>query len=494
MQRILALIIALVMVVTALAACGNKNTEEPDNTTTDSEQIEAPEVNDSDEAEGDDTTDKAENEAQTEKLSAQKIGNITDGNYTMYNGGIIYRDDSGKYGIISYDKNDTGAKYTVCKPLGSNFIVSESAPSDTISVETLNIAGVVDANGNELIPMKYASADSLNDRFVRVVVATEQTDNKDEAILYYTDRMLSLSPDEGDLLFKGIWYVYDLETGKTVEGATGTNSHNVTAKGNIITYYDEANKQISINEKGENLPDDAKVLSNGSYCTASGSKGSVYSDEGKLLFNFDSEVYSTSDIKSVGSYYSCRDYSKNVTELLDETGKKITEVPGSISDIYGKVIHYYDNSMNKLMTINGTKIDGSFEFTKHEDNSFEYAHVFDKADSTLLLKSDGTVLLEVSKDDDSIIFSNANAYKKIDDKSMYYSLKDKDYTIEGSGITNWLVAVKNEDFTKSVVCTITGEEIISGYVSYTAKNVEGKGAYILAENEDETYDVYFVSK
>ncbi len=104
--------------------------------------------------------------------------------------GYIYQ-ISGKYGVVSLDgSKDTGAKYAAAKEVDGSYsnkgyIAVRELSGDNKNVNT---CGLVDKNGNEVLPCKYAGIEMLNDRYAKVITADKETKDKDAALIYYTSR------------------------------------------------------------------------------------------------------------------------------------------------------------------------------------------------------------------------------------------------------------------------------------------------------------------
>ena len=81
-----------------------------------------------------------------------------------------------------------------------------------MTIENMNNVGVIDATGKVIVPEEYASVDVLNERFIKVCEVTEQTDSKDDALVFYTERSMAIFANDDDTFFKGNWYVFDAET------------------------------------------------------------------------------------------------------------------------------------------------------------------------------------------------------------------------------------------------------------------------------------------
>lgn len=478
--RLLSLVLALLMILTMFAGCSSKDNGDVTNET----------------GAGEETTNNEEIQNSydelPEGLTAEKIGTIdlnsvnTDGD-----GGIYYKDESGKYGIMSFDgKKDTGAQYTYCEPIGNYFQVTTSNPSESIAPADLNCIGVVDVNGREIIPMKYASFSRLNERYIRACEVTEQTTNKDEALVYYTDDMFSLTASDDDILFKGKWCIYDMTTGKPLEGITGTNSYQIYAYGNFVKYVTDAEEQITVNHKGEPLPEGARLFDNGCYALVKDNVGGVYDSEHNKLFDYAPDGFTPNS--SEGAYIVAAKYENGEAAyvLMDTAGKVVSAEFADRPFVYGDLIH----AGKTVCDFEGNAvIEGSFDsvsFEKQLGNAW-----FLKSDTGYtLIEKDGTVLYQGAEDDTLSIDTYSYFYisKNAGGKSMYYCLADQDFTLDGYAVAPWLVRVSGANSTYGVADTISGETIISGYKQYFCVTVPGSAMYVYAQKADGGLDIYAV--
>jgi len=481
--KLLSLCLTLLMVFALFAGCGKT---EPTAGKTDNGKVESEKSNVA--------TDKNENAYNDfpQGLKAEKIGSISvDSLYTTSTGGLYYRDANGKYGIMDYEgNNDTGANYTRCEAIGNNFQVTTSTAEITDDAANLNRFGLVDVNGKEIIPMKFAGFKSLNDRYVQAIEVTEKTDNEDEAIFYVTSQMFSLTPGEDDILFKGKWQVYDLTTGKPVEGVAGTNKYAIIVYEDVIKYYTDERAEVVVNSKGEAIPEDAVVFDNGCYSIDKDNVITVYDSDNNKLFECGSDDYKPRSFND--GYYTA---SKNVDNefkyvLLNDKGEVVSAEYPKSPYVYGELVH----CDNKVYDFEGKiVIDGTFE-SVYLDKHFEKIWFLKTGSDVTMIKKDGTVIYKGTEKDN--LYIDKTSYflisNKIDDKTKYYSLKDKDFTLEGNSLAPWLVKKYEDDSSVSVYDTISGEKIISGYSDYSAASVFGSAIYVYARNEDDTKDVYIV--
>lgn len=488
-------VLALLMVFTVFAGCSKIETNNDG-------KIEAGEVNktENDETNDDNNIENNNEEEPKDKLevglTAEKIGSIEklSGEIVDPTGsGFVYQSENRKYyGVLSVDgKSDTGAKYVKCKKLGNYFKVSTTEENTIDDVDSVNRFGIIDAKGEEIIPLKYATIEMLNDRYIEVCEVTEQTENKDEALVFCSFGMsVPLAPDGDDILFKGNWYIYDVVTGKKLEGVSGTKGYRILAEGNLVQYVTDDGETIVVNEKGEKIPKGAKLLGNGYYAIEEELWGEVYNSNHKKIFDYNCENFRPYGTE--GDYFLSRKYDNNITKyaLMDTTGKVISAEFSDIPRVYGDIIHVEE----QVYSFDGKNIvEGTFEKI-YFDAFTESAWILKNEANYTLINKDGTVLYKGTEDE--VISFHQSAFclfKKIDGKSMYYSLSDKDFTLEAEGAyAPWIVKVSGNEHCYDLADAISGKTIISGYDAYNSVTVPGEAIYVYAEKADGGYDIYTV--
>ncbi len=426
-------------------------------------------------------------------FKAEKIGsfpdaltsNITDGT------GMIYVNDNEMHGIITLDgKNDTGAKYTVCEAVENYFQVSTSSNASSDNPASLNCLGLVDAKGNEIIPMKYAAIDSLNERYAQVIEVTELTDDEDEALLYATSAMVSFAAAEGDPLFKGVWYIYDLTTGKQVPGATATNRYSISAYGEWIEFTTDEDEDVTVNANGDALPEDADLFNNGYYAVASGSEGTVYRGDQSKAFDFDSAT-GFEPLDSMGDYILASKYVDSASKyvLMDLDGNVVSAEFDSRPSVYGEMLLVNDT----VVDLQGNNVlEGTFT-SLYEEECFGGAWFARNDDDYVLFKADGTILFEGSEDEDLSVdpYTTFTITKKIADEQHAYCFQSKGFTVRGTGFAPWLIRGWNDDGTRNILDTMTGKTLIQGYSNYVYTAQPGVGIYVYAYKNGGT-DIYLV--
>lgn len=504
--KIMSLFMAILMAVSIFAGCGsdeNKPEATADNGGT---------VNSGDAENTDGKTDNVTEVKRPEKvednkytafpnaLTAEKVGKIDDKMITSYasTSGLIYKADDGKYGIISLDgKNDTGAKYASCEEAGKFFEVSAATDVDRTNVAAVNNSGLVDSKGNEIVPMSYGYVEVLSERYVRVVEATGITEDRNECLFYSGSSYSAFGPSSDDIMYKGKWYIYDVTTGKKVAYVTGSEGYDVEIYGDFIEYINDDFKRVRVNHKGEIIPEDASLFSNGYYSLVKNNVGGVYDSDNNMLYSY--ALDSFVPYASASEYLIGRKTIDGVSKyvLIDKTGKTVSaEFDAEISAIYGELV-YVDK---KICDFSGkVVIEGSYDYVDHDEQTGYLWNVYNisnddkmKKECTYITK-DGTILWQSTANDEVSGGSYFNISKKIGNDDFYYSLKDKDFTIKGSDTyIPWLVKTSGANSTYNLVDTISGETIISGYSGYNYVAIEGSGVYVYAKMAGGGYDIYTV--
>ena len=486
MKRRTALIsalLALLMLASCLfAACG-KGGDDSANTTKSNDTTK------SDTADDENTTKKNDKDGKNNNgASLSKIGTVDDFGDMMQT--ALTYEEGEKYGLLSFEgKKVTKAIYDKIDDEEGYFIVTTKQPQNEDDFDGINSTGLIDIDGNEIIPAKYAIIDVLNDRYAQAIEGTGRTDSRDDMLFYMYSGMFSLSPSEGDPLYTGNWCIYDLTTGKQVEGVQATNAYNIHAYGEIIKYVTDADEYRYVNAKGEEV-EDKDYFENGCYTEESGNDYVVYDSTGKSLFTCKADGFIA--IESDGDYFVGRkSVNGNSTYvLMDGTGKALTE---ELSD-YPYLDDGYVRCDDGLFDLNGNRLfSGDVSSVYVGDRGIG---IFVNADDEyVLLDKNGEEVLRVSEDDENVdvYASSFTAQKKNGDAEDYFCWKDKDFTIkDGNSKSCGYVSVYGEDNTSNLIDSASGEEVLSGYENYYVMGDADTGVYIYARNADQTYDIYRV--
>jgi len=512
--KILAFILAIVMIFTTFTSCdiisklkdgvdeviSEKNNESEVDEDYEESELEADE--DYEELELEDS--KNTYSKMPDALKAKKINSVGSAEYyveEITEGGLYYQDENDKYGIITLDgEEDTGSKYTLCDTVGKYFKVTTSSNLDHEDVDSLNCVGMVDARGKEIIPMKYAAIDAIDsagsyedsNRYFRVCEVTEQTTDKDEALVYYqaNSLLISLGPSDEDLLYKGNWYIFDAVQGKILEGITGTNSYRQTAYGNFVKYVTDDEEQIIVNADGETPPADATMFDNGYYIVESDNVGTVYDSNNDKLFTYNMTDFipTRSENEYIVGYKSVNDETKYV--LIDSEGNIISAEFNESPYLYGDLA----SVENKLYDLDGNLvIDGTHDSVSFDDHTCN-AWILKKDSTYTMIMKDGTILYQ-GKEKDSINIDTNNFTIHDSNKKMHYSLVSGDFDIKSdysNSVAPWLVKTEGANDTYNIVDTISGETLISGYANYHCGKVTGSAIYVFAKKVNGNFDVFVV--
>lgn len=494
--RILSLLLALVTVVTMFAGCGKKDGEKEDNKPEDSVSEQA-DVQQNAPSDGADANTPIVYNSLPSSFTVTKIGTST-------HAGGYYQDlNTRKYGIVSSDgSHDTGAIYYECNPVYNTkyyIVTTTEQPQNSTNGSDFNRKGLVDEFGNVIIPAEYFTLDVLNERFAKVTQATERTFNEDECLVYIHSGYFSLgNPGEDDWMFKGNWYIIDIQTGMKVPGASGTLPFNAYAKGDYINIETRENGNYidkTINYAGQPLPEGATIFSNGCYTLISGNLGSVYATNGTKMFDYD--PYGYVPFTSEDDYFIAKKTVNSVTKyvIMDETGNIVSaELADDPYIIKGEVYNDWDGNFYNL---NGTRfVSGQFSTSFYVEEWFGnnvYILKDSEKDIYLMFDSNGNLLCsEEGLDDAYFDTSNFTAYNKSGDQYYYYSHKDNGFTIIGKGYSLPFMAKSPSGASCNLVSTITGETLITGYDDYTYAGAFSDTMYVYAKKADGTYDVYTV--
>ncbi len=419
------------------------------------------------------------------KLSAKKIGSVKlDTNDVEYTGsGYIYQ-IAGKYGVVTLDgTKDTGAKYAAAKEVDGSYsnkgyIAVRELSGDNKNVNT---CGLVDKNGNEVLPCKYAGIEMLNDRYAKVITADKETKDKDAALIYFTDKMVSFSPDEGDVMYSGKWEVYDMTAKQPVKNATGTRPYTVSAKGQFVIFTDDKENRVTVDAAGLPTNEGKKIYDDGSYKLEKNGKGEVYDTDDQLLFTYDENAYEVS--RYVEPYYVARTTDANYKHtyfLLDKKGNTVSK---EFSEELDYVTPAFVLSGKRVCKLDGTQLFPNDYSTLKVDKRYGDVYSASKSSSYTIFDKNGTVLFANDSGEEGVSASAFYAYKKDGYGLHYYNFGAKTFSIDGSIKGDWYVSVDNGKVC-DLVQTRTGEKIIdSSYGRFeVVEDQLEKTEYIIAMN------------
>ena len=241
----------------------------------------------------------------------------------------------------------------------------------TISVETgeetVNSTALVTVEGETLVPAEaaffefpaYGSKDE-SPRYILAFYGTEVTDNEDEALFFVTERMVAISADEDDTLYKGVLKVYDLVNRRFVPG---------------LEY--EQGRDSSFYQVGDNL-----------YVDIDGDK--VYNPEGELVY--EAEEYG---FNATCRYMIAREDGLDV--IMDAEGNKLFSTEESVSTISYDSDYFtlYKDGKYQIINCSGEPaVEGTYYTVYSEDNGRFRVKVNEDDEKYALVASDGSVIAE----------------------------------------------------------------------------------------------------
>lgn len=501
MKKIFVFILTAVMVAASFTSCGGAKSG-PDTTvadTTASDTTATDVAEDTTVTDEEEKTEDGEEGAFAEKLTVEKVSeqNLSVGIPMTGNGGLYYSKD-GKYGIMTFDgKNDTGALWASVKECGKYFAVSDKALGDSLEPEDLNVSGVVDSKGNEILPCEYFMFTALSDRYIKAYKATERTFNEDEAMLYVGSASLfSLGPGEDDPMFKGVWQVYDVVKGAFVNGVESStkeySGYTVEALGNYVVYYDSDLKEIRVDENGTVLDEKVTLFEDGSTAKHVDGKGVVLSPDGEELFTYELDGYIPTDFFD-GYYQASKSNADGKKDyvILNTGGEVILDVsddPSAIPKAYGEIIVWnrtaYDIKGNVLLE----KVSSEYLV-----GAPRWAVLLQNEEKAIVAKYDGTVIATIGIADDVHFGDDLTIFKQGEEGDFYYSHADGDFTLAitaYSSVSPWTARCKVNNGLYDLIDTYTGEALLENYKEYRYSGLNSGVYYVYAKNVDDEWEIF----
>lgn len=426
-------------------------------------------------------TAEPEFDVMPEKLELEKIMTLDAGSVSIYNGGIIYGAGIKKLGVAALDGSGMSeAKYAFCESQGNYFAVATKLPEDYSDISSLNCMGLVDGTGKVLIEEKYASIRVLSTQFVQVMTVDALTDSRSDALVYASDDMFSVMASDDDTFFSGRWWIIDLLTGKEVPGATGTQPYVPTTNGGYVTYVTDSQEKITVNGEGEPLPEGMVLLGNGVYRL----DGAVYDANDEKLFNYDKAGFVPVNIARDYLYANKVENYKTTYAVMDYSGNIVSAVFDKNIQIYGSMIEsgdaIYDFRGNQLADSTGDRV--------YFEDKLQNALLIQNGDAYRLLVNEGEELGVFDKKDGIYVDYKLFLMEK---DGKYYCAKDAAFTLTAiREVGPWLVELDNEDGTRDLIYTYTGETILTGYEDYEYDSMCKTGFYIYAENTADQYEIF----
>ena len=357
--------------------------------------------------------------------------------------------------------------------------------------DNVNKTGLYTSKGEELFPCEAASIslpvnrEEGGARFVEVIYTTEQTDSEDEAIIYFTEDMFSLSAGEDDVLYKGYARVFDTQNKQFIEGVELNRSNRygfydlgdsfAIEHDNITTMYDaDGNQEWATS--GMIMGDTVDTL-----IVSTGGKNYVVDSTGKELLTADNSIDPVVESADIYRIYDA-DGDKPY-HIIDKEGNRLTE--DTFASIYASLPNVFiidptgDFSEKTAISKDGSTIAENVNYLICEVGGYGYVSLED-SDDVILVTPDNyyTDLQEVYSSD--LMFAK-------DDKLVALNTGEAlDLpTEDANGAAPGLAVIRQNSSSGtyySLYDLFTGEELLPA--EYT--DIEKAGEYILAAKEDST--------
>jgi hypothetical protein len=436
-------------------------------------------------------------------------------------GGIYYRSKDGLYGIMTFDGScDSGPVYTEVVTAERYFRVSEKESSPQASPASLNRYGLVNARGTLLVPQEYAAVKVLNDRFATAIRVTETTKETDKAVLFSSGNMISYSYQAGCVSYLGEWEVYDLSSGRPIQGASGTqNTATQYATNDLLVFTNDDGDRVRMNAKGRVLSDFTHLLGNGSYTQSGEEEDAVFSAGGRKLFSYDPDTYLVYSIEDTDRYYAARRSSGGLKYvLLDENGEEISyafsDTPQTVIDdtyvfVGGRLYDYEGNQLldgtydeifpdNDLHRGAVLRKDNVYTFVvlmkkedipappaedeEDEDYDEDEDEEAEEAEELQLARE----IYTVTANGEYLVYPDGFYVTQDSSKGpLLYRFDTGEYRILDFSVrANWLARVGGDPGVNDLLDLYTGEKILTGYNYYSVAHLDDRTLIVLAEADD----------
>ena len=196
-------------------------------------------------------------------ITLEKIGTITPQEKLYFSKGDLFH----AYADFICTANEDGS-FTMCDSEGNEIenctFTSIDEPYEGYVIvynegELIPKSQLMTINGDIIIPFSEICIEFLNERYLKIVVPEEITDNPAEAIMRITDSMLSLSIQEGDVLYKGYVKVFDLKTMEYVNTIElHSNESSVAACGDTLYVKDDHEYNMILDSDGNIITENFK--------------------------------------------------------------------------------------------------------------------------------------------------------------------------------------------------------------------------------------------
>lgn len=386
----------------------------------------------------------------TGKMKLKKVGSIKKDNLsnaTFYYQGIVNQTSDGKYEVLNHlGENVSKKTFDYCETL--NFGLFTTCENN----DSINNVGLISSEDGVLIPCEAASIKEINDKYLIVIYATEKVDNEDDAMVYSTDKDVSVMPTEGDELYAGYGKIYNTETKSFVEG---------------IKIEDNS---MEVNVIGDNL------LIGQEYTNKN---QALYAPDGTEIAKFESNYI-------CGNYIAGKDgdtykvYDSNHTEICEVNFKPELVVNENLFITYNS-----EDTENHYILVDktGSKV-SEYSFSRSPKSTDNY--IYGETENT-----DGEEFYGILNTKGEIV--KEFKYSYIDYYKNFAAFVDEFFTLEENGNKiNWIPS-NDSTFEGDDIISINGDKLINNIDGKTLlseyKGYSFSNKYVYAET-DEAFDIY----
>ena len=400
-------------------------------------------------------------------------------------GGFLYTDENGKYGILSLDfQHDSGAVYAEALPKGSVFMVTRDDSAFEERAESLNRYALVSAAGEELLGAGYADF-FVEGRFAVAMKAAEPAAKAAGALLTYSSTQFvpqeeASGTKERNVYYKGEWQIYDLPTLMPLPQAAGTAQAKWFANGELVGWTDEKGAQHITTALGFILPEGAETLESGDYFLLENTIATVYSANGEKRFSYDPQEYSLHYDAQL-KYYCCAANKPNENRtysffFLDASGARIpgtyeSNTPNVTYTAYGDYLftsnrlYYGGRQITGERTALGGGLDdlfgrGAYLYAEGKNEAGVKSRFYTYYDPA------GEALVEMEEPLAAPRINGFYIAGEDAENPQMYIFNTKKYVPAGKKLGELFAVVSGEDGNADLIDLFTGETLIPGYDAY----------------------------
>lgn len=349
--------------------------------------------------------------------------------------------------LLSFDgKNLLNKAYHNYTYFGNGITAAYLFETEVPKAELVNVN-----TGEVYLADGAAKIEAINDRFYYVIYATEKTENQEECFIFFTDRMIALTPEEGDALYKGYARIFDAEKKQFL--------------GDI--QLDKAKTDILICKDTVCIETD--------YSTYD-----IYSADGKRIAEAMEDIYVGSEYILQETDDGCTVYDSALNKLgFIRDGKPVDNENGVYEQVSNRYLEFKNEDYQSgIMTITGKKVlDASFDYSS--ESWEDYLVMCNEDDTYALYLGDGTELVaggtykSIYKLDDLPLFRMEDQ----NDKDFLYTPAGKIIDITDAVESDGVFYRSTDDYkVKSYLVYSTGE-----WKTFT--NAETLGSGLLKTDE-----------